>query len=264
MGQESKHQFTSRSSDLVEQVGAGRCPYLAHAYNKYCPFGIEKVTVKLNTRTPKSPARSSAMRDAEHTRNAILDAAEEEFARSGLSGARTDAIASLTGVTKAMIYYYFSSKEALYQAVLERAFSSKIAEIEHIVESVREPEQALRAILDYFLSHAEHNPTISGILFHEAMQNKGKYYKSTGMLTLYEKLAQVLHDGIESGAFREVDPMHTAVNIIGLSAFYFCANENLKHLWPGRSMLSPAMVEQHKQEATKLVLAGVLAKNHCV
>ncbi|HEY9756156.1 MAG TPA: TetR/AcrR family transcriptional regulator [Oculatellaceae cyanobacterium] len=217
------------------------------------------MTFKLNTKAPKSAARPTAMRDAEHTRAAILDAAEEEFAKSGLSGARTDAIASLTGVTKAMIYYYFSSKEALYQAVLERAFSSKIAEIEHIVETVKEPEQALRQILDYFLSHAEHNPNISGILFHEAMQNKGKYYKSSGMLNLYENLAQVLRDGIASGAFRELDPMHTAVNIIGCSAFYFCAHENLKHLWPGRSMLSPAMIEQHKQEATKLILAGILA-----
>ena len=204
-------------------------------------------------------SRPTAVRDAELTRAAILDAAEEEFAKSGLSGARTDAIAARTGVTKAMIYYYFSSKEALYQAVLDRAFSTKISDIQQIAHSVKEPESALRDILDYFLSHAEHNPNISGILFHEAMQNKGKYYKQSGLLTLYEKLAEVLKDGIESGAFRQLDPMHTAVNIIGLSAFYFCANENLKYLWPGKQMLSPAMIEQHKQESTKLIMAGVLA-----
>lgn len=209
-----------------------------------------KITIKPRNHTP--------VRDSEVTRAAILDAAEEEFSKSGLTGARTDAIAARTGVTKAMIYYYFSNKEALYQAVLERAFSTKINEIEHIVHTVNEPETALRQILDYFLSHAQHNPNISGILFHEAMQNKGKYYKEIGLISLYEKVAEVLENGITSGAFRQLDSMHTAVNIIGLSAFYFCANENLKHLWPGKLMLSEDMIEQHKTEATNLVMAGVL------
>jgi len=230
------------------------------AYNKVVSnTGLKKVTGKANTSALRSVPRQAPVRDAELTRAAILDAAEEEFAKSGLSGARTDAIAARTGVTKAMIYYYFTSKEALYQSVLERAFSTKISDIQQIVDSVQEPELALREILDYFLSHAEHNPNISGILFHEAMQNQGKYYKQTGLLSLYEKLAKVLEDGIKSGAFRRLDPMHTAVNIIGLSAFYFCAHENLKHLWPGNTMLSPAMIEQHKLEATNLIMAGIQA-----
>jgi AcrR family transcriptional regulator len=212
------------------------------------------VTAKITAK----PRNLTPVRDAELTKAAILDAAEEEFSRSGLTGARTDAIAARTGVTKAMIYYYFSNKEALYQSVLERAFSNKIHDIENIVATVSEPETALRDILEYWLSHAQHNPNISGILFHEAMQNKGKYYKQIGLLSLYEKVAEVLENGIASGAFRQLDPMHTAVNVIGLSGFYFCAHENLKHLWPGKPMLSDEMVEQHKLEATNLVMAGVL------
>ena len=56
------------------------------------------------------------------TRAAILAAAEEEFARAGLAGARTDAIAAQAGVNKALLYYYFDSKEALYAAVVEDHF----------------------------------------------------------------------------------------------------------------------------------------------
>ena len=44
------------------------------------------------------------------------------FARSGLDGARTDAIAAAAGVNKAMLYYYFKSKDLLYSAVLENHF----------------------------------------------------------------------------------------------------------------------------------------------
>ena len=55
-------------------------------------------------------------------RAAILAAAGRIFARSGLEGARTDAIARSAGVNKAMLYYYFRSKDLLYLAVLEEHF----------------------------------------------------------------------------------------------------------------------------------------------
>ena len=61
---------------------------------------------------------SAAERSAE-TRQRILDSALREFAANGLAGARTEAIASAAGVNKALLYYYFDSKEKLYVAALE-------------------------------------------------------------------------------------------------------------------------------------------------
>ncbi len=209
----------------------------------------------------RAPARTTQTRDAESTREAILDAAEEEFSKYGLAGGRTDAIAALTGVTKAMIYYYFENKEALYQAVLERAFADRIAEAKEVVKGIDNANQSLKKYLDFFLANSQHNPNISGIMVHEAMQNKGKYYKQAGLLTFYETLADILDAGIKSGDFRDLDPLHTAVNIIGLCAFYFCAHENLKYLWPGKQMLSKSMIEQHKREAVELIMAGVRKHN---
>lgn len=214
-------------------------------------------STKTRAKSSRPVTRSAQTRDAELTRTTILDAAEEEFAQNGLAGARTDAIAAKTGVTKAMIYYYFASKEALYEAVLERAFAGKIKSIRLVVSEMQAPEDALRDAVEIFLLHAGRNPNIPGILIHEAMQNKGKYYKQVGFMALYEGLAEILSSGIECGVFRQLEPLHTAVNIVGLLAFYFSAHENLKHLWPGKTMLSPAMLEQHKQEAVRFVMAGV-------
>src|SRR5215217_7972540 len=61
--------------------------------------------------------------DAERSKADILAVATEEFATNGLSGARVDAIAERTRTSKRMIYYYFSGKEGLYKAVLEKAYS---------------------------------------------------------------------------------------------------------------------------------------------
>jgi len=59
-------------------------------------------------------------------RSRILDAAEQAFADSGLAGARVAAIVDAAGVNKATLYYYFESKQVLYEAVLERVFDQLI------------------------------------------------------------------------------------------------------------------------------------------
>ena len=68
--------------------------------------------------TDSSPARSNADR-ADQTRTRILNAATGEFSANGLAGARTERIAEAAGVNKALLYYYFRSKDALYTAALE-------------------------------------------------------------------------------------------------------------------------------------------------
>src|SRR2546422_8990113 len=61
-------------------------------------------------------------RRGRETRAAILKAAERVFAEGGLDGARTDAITAAAGVNKALLYYYFRSKDALYSAVIEALY----------------------------------------------------------------------------------------------------------------------------------------------
>src|SRR6476620_723234 len=79
---------------------------------------------KVGGRVPmaKKPKHTIA-RDAEETRRRILAAAKVEFARKGLGGARVDEIAARSKSNKRMIYHYFGSKEKLFTAVLEMAYS---------------------------------------------------------------------------------------------------------------------------------------------
>jgi len=203
------------------------------------------------------PATQS--RDAEATRAKILDAAEEEFAQGGLSGARTEAIAQRTGVTKAMIYYYFDSKEGLYEAVLERCFRGHIeAAIDPSWEE-GDPASKLESFIRQFLARAAHNPNLPAIVAYEAMQNEGKYYKQVGVITFYETMAKILERGMSAGVFRQVDAYHAAVTIVGACVFYFCSRQNVKHLWADRDIMSPEMVQAHMDEALKLIMRGLMA-----
>src|SRR6202049_4372951 len=69
------------------------------------------------------PRRMGSRGQPEESRAAILRAAAQEFAEHGIAGARTDAIARIARVNKALLYYYFKDKETLYGAVLDKAFS---------------------------------------------------------------------------------------------------------------------------------------------
>jgi len=207
----------------------------------------------------KTEKQSPATRDPEATKTRILDAAEVEFAQGGLLGARTEAIAAKTGVTKAMLYYYFGDKEGLYLAVLERAYTRRMAALQKVDLHSLEPEQALRAFISAFLDEVGVNRNLPAIFFYEGIQNQGRFYSQIAMQSLYMPLVDLLQRGMDSGKFRQMNTFHVAVNIIGLSTFYFCSMENIKHLWePGIDLLGPEMREQHKSEAIQQAVAGVL------
>jgi len=212
-------------------------------------------------RNDQSKKPAALTRDAEATRASILDAAEEEFAANGLIGARTEAIAARTGVTKAMIYYYFQNKEELYEAVLERAFLGRLKMVQSMNLDSLPPVHALKLFLTEFLKDSARSKNLTAVFFYEAVQNKGKYYSKFGAMSLYGVLTGILERGMASGDFRQLDAMHTAVNIIGSCVFYFCTRENIKHLWIGKNLFGQEMVDCHIREAIDLIMQGVKAED---
>jgi TetR/AcrR family transcriptional regulator len=208
----------------------------------------------------KKLCKTTSSRAPELTKAKILDAAEAEFAIGGLTAARTEAIAAQTGVTKAMIYYYFDSKEDLYRAVIERCFNEDLMLVESLRLEDLAPQEALVTGIRLMLQVMSAKPHMASIFALESIQNKGKYYPKKTAEILYGKLMCLLEQGMATGVFRPLEPRHTAVNIIGTCVFYFTALENIKYLWPGKKMLGKEMMQQHSQEALDMILAGILAE----
>src|ERR1700753_4434214 len=87
--------------------------------------------------------------DPEETKRNILAIATEEFSAMGLTGARVDAIAERTNTTKRMLYYYFGSKEGLYQAVLEKVYGDIRALEQDLHVSELDPIEGMRALVEF-------------------------------------------------------------------------------------------------------------------
>src|SRR5690348_18079480 len=89
----------------------------------------------------------------EESRAAILQAAIREFSREGVAGARTDAIARAARVNKALLYYYYKDKEALYGAVLDEVFGGLHASVQ---QALAEPLPPRERLLKYVRTHFDY------------------------------------------------------------------------------------------------------------
>ena len=173
-----------------------------------------------------TPARTMAMRKPkapEANRARILAAATAEFAARGVKGASMDAIAARTSTTRALINYYFGSKEKLYLAVLERVYADiRDAERALDVESLP-PTEAIRSIVEFTYNYYVENEHFVRLVVAEN-QAKGRHLKRTPALRainrpIVDLLAQVIARGQAEDAFRaDVDPVdvHMAIAALGM------------------------------------------------
>jgi AcrR family transcriptional regulator len=172
----------------------------------------------------KASAPQARTHDAERTRADIIEVATREFSDKGLAGARIDLIAQAMRTSKRMIYYYFGSKEGLYIAVLEAAYS-RMRSIEsglHLEDLA--PEDALRKLVGFTVDYQLAHPEFIRLVMNENM-HRGQYLAQSKTIQrlnvpAIEGLRQVLVRGQQEGVFRGgLDPLDLHMSISALSVF---------------------------------------------
>ncbi len=163
----------------------------------------------------------------EESRAAILQAAVREFSEKGIAGARVDAIAQAAKVNKALVYYYFEDKEALYGAVLDHVFSGLTACISEALRKNSPPRDRIIAYagahFDYIAGHPLYPRIVQSELMRAGsggatqLERIGKQY----FRRIFSQVAEVLRQGISAGDFRAVDEMHFITSMVAIITFYF-------------------------------------------
>ena len=207
----------------------------------------------------KTPVKT---RDAERSRAVILQAALEEFALFGLGGARIDRIAERSSLNKRLIYYYFSDKDQLFQAVLEAAYE-KIRESEQKLnlQSLL-PSAAIRKLVEFTWNYYLENPAFLSLLNSENLHKARHIEDSPNALTLnsplIELLGEILEKGRASGEFRGgIDPVQLYVSIAALSYFYLSNNATLSVIF-GRDLMTPKAQSESLSHMCEVILGYVL------
>jgi len=202
----------------------------------------------------------------EQTRAAILDAARSEFSREGLAGARTDAIAKAAGVNKALLYYYFHDKEALYAAVLDRVFTGLQATINEALDRPGSPRERLLAYagahFDYIAGNLEYPRLMSRELMRARFEKAGPAQKNLRRLVatyfqpVFRRVSGVIEEGIASGDFRPVHAMHFLLTIVASIVFYFISTPVLQAV-TGIDPLTPERLAERRAAVLDFVSAAL-------
>ncbi|MEX3007767.1 TetR/AcrR family transcriptional regulator [Hoeflea sp. TYP-13] len=165
------------------------------------------------------------IRDADATQKRILSAAQKEFAKNGLAGARVDVIAERAKANKRMIYHYFESKENLFQRVLEDAYldirsAEQKLELDHLA-----PEEALEALVTFTWNYYLKNPEFLTLVNSENLHKAKHLKRSTVLMDVSRKFVGMVGDllrrGEEKGVFRKgIDPVQLNITIAAIGYYY--------------------------------------------
>jgi AcrR family transcriptional regulator len=213
-------------------------------------------------KAPKTTAAEPRSRDADRSQQAILQAARDEFAQYGLAGARVDRIAERADVNKRLIYYYFTSKDELFLAVLEGAYA-------HIREAEQQlhlrdlaPAQAIRRLTEFTWNYYLEHPEFLTLLNSENLDHGRHLAKSSRVrktnLPLIETLAEILERGRSEGIFRGgIDPVQLYVSIAGMAYFYLNNNHTLSAIFD-RDLMTPKAHHERLSHICDVILGYVL------
>jgi AcrR family transcriptional regulator len=187
--------------------------------------------------------RQDRTRDADRTKAELLQAATREFADSGYSGARVDAIAENTSTTKRMIYYYFGDKEGLYLAVLENAYLHIRALEQQVDVDHLDATEALRRLAEITFDHHETHEDFIRLVsienVHHAEHLKKSGVRSGLAAPALDVLTRILKRGKADGAFRkDIDALDVHM-IISSYCVFRTANRHTFGAIFDRDLLDP-------------------------
>lgn len=216
------------------------------------------------TGAAKSKARLEPVRDAERTQQAILAAAEAEFASKGLAGARVDVIAEQAGANKRMMYYYFGSKDDLYLAVLERAYGAMREKERDLNLADLDPLEAIKTLVefkfDYYVAHQSIISLLAGENLSGATFLKRSRKLRDMQTSLVGVIRRVLAAGEAKGVIRKgLDPLHLYLSISALGYFYFSNAATLSVAF-GRQLLSETERNERRKHCVDVIRSYVTAR----
>lgn len=195
---------------------------------------------------------------SDETRERILRSAIGEFSEHGLAGARTNAIADTAQVNKALLYYYFRDKEALYTAALE-AVASRVAESALAVLDLdcSPGERVLRFALQHFdriLSQREFQALMQQemVRFRTGQSHSLQVIAKKAFEPMFARALSVIQQGVQSGELCNVDCLQMLYAALGANVFYFLSAPMVK-LTAGFDPLDLAAVASRRAAALEFL-----------
>ncbi len=155
-----------------------------------------------------------------HTEAIILAAAKKVFLQKGMEGARMQEIADEAGINKALLHYYFRSKEKLFNQIFDHAVQGIFDTINASIRQEQDIYAFIAVFVKKYMAIIRENPFISNFIFNEINRNPDRVSELAKFIRL-DKAAYVkmIQKNIKEGKTVPVKPEHLLADLLGMSIF---------------------------------------------
>lgn len=201
------------------------------------------------------------------TKDRILKAAISEFVEHGFYGARMQKIADRAKVNKALLHYYYSGKEKIYETVLRKVFELLIKKLSVIEDGAASVEKTLEEIIDAYVSVIIEDSGYFKLMLYEVIRGGGKLLPIaaenirkiplnpfTGKLYAYFKKAA------RQGKIRDISPLHIFISAVSqVVPLYFAKEVFDKHgaILGINRLLVDRFVKERKKVVMGIMMDGI-------
>lgn len=196
----------------------------------------------------------------DNTEEKILVAAQNVFTQKGMDGARMQEIADEAGINKALLHYYFRTKEKLFEAIFKKVFMKIFPNLTALVYSDAGIEITLGAFIESYIDLLQKNPFLPTFILKE-MNRDPKFL--AGLIKLsgvkpFEIFAMFERE-MNAGRIRRMDPRDLMINILSMNIFPIAAKPLLTILlFESDEKEYDAFIEARKKSVKEFILNSIL------
>ncbi|MBI5326344.1 MAG: TetR/AcrR family transcriptional regulator [Ignavibacteriae bacterium] len=166
------------------------------------------------------------MASIEHqSEDTILKAAQKVFLKRGFHGTRMQEIADEAGINKALLHYYFRSKDKIFEAIFSASFKHFLPQILEILDSDEPFEQKINTFFSKYIDLLQKHPHIPNFIMHEVAHNPERLqsFFRKHFETTPAKFLKQIKDEMDAGIIERQDPRQILVSMLALAIFPFAA-----------------------------------------
>ncbi|MEA3317572.1 MAG: TetR family transcriptional regulator [Bacteroidota bacterium] len=191
-----------------------------------------------------------------NTEEKILDAARKLFMKNGMSGTRMQEIADEAKINKALLHYYYRSKEKLFERIFNEAFSQLFPKISLFADKEKTLEERVQLFVNEYINLLQKNPYLPNFIFQEIQRdsnNLHEMFKAAGFNSEY------ILDNLQKGFDIPKSKVRSLmINIIALCVFPFAAKPLLQHVFFENNELAlNDFLEERKKELPKFIVNSI-------
>lgn len=193
------------------------------------------------------------------TETSILEAARRVFLHKGMDGARMQDIADEAGINKALLHYYFKSKQLLFDRVFREAASRLFAEMTIIMREELPLFEKIRLFTDRYVTIVMETPYLPMFVLSEVHRDPALFMEKVfhNQLPPLHRLAADIDAEVRAGTIHPISPAQLIMNLISLTVFPFIGKPMFSHLMQIDEVQFRFMMEQRKKQVADFIIQAI-------